>query len=72
MSVMVKNHEIDTKFVFAAHLVQILQTKLVYVAAILDLAAMVTPKVVGSGTLAKSLEHALGYIWAKFGAFTVD
>ena len=30
---------------------------------------MVTPKVIGLGTLAKSLDHALGYIWAKFGAF---
>ena len=30
------------------------------------------PKVAGSGGLAKSLEHALGYIWAKFGAFKID
>ena len=37
--------------------------------AILDLAAVATPKVAGLGALAKSLEHALGYICAKFGAF---
>ena len=35
----------------------------------LDLAAVATPKVADSGALAKSLEHALGYICAKFGAF---
>ena len=33
------------------------------------LAAVPTPKVVGSGVLAKTSEHALGYIWAEFGAF---
>lgn len=36
--------------------------------AILDLAAMVTPGVDGLGALTKSFQHALGYIWAKFGA----
>ena len=35
----------------------------------MDLAAVATPKVAGSGALAKSLEHTLGYICAKFGAF---
>ena len=35
----------------------------------LDLAAVATPKVVGSGALAKSLEHALGYVCARIGAF---
>ena len=72
MFVMVKQHEKDTKFAFAAHQVQMLQPKPFLVAAILDLVAMVTPKAVSSGTLAKSLEHALGYIWAKFGAFKID
>ena len=71
MSVMVKNHEIDTKFVFVAHKFQMLQPKPFLVAAILDLAAMATPKVAGSGILAKSKEHALVYIWAKFGAFKI-
>ena len=69
---MVKKHEIDTKFVFIAHLVQKLQPKPFYMAAILDLAPMATPKVARSGALAKSLENGLGYIWAKFGAFKTD
>ena len=51
--VMVKKHEIDTKFAFVAHLVQMLQPKPYLVAAILDLAAMATPKGAGSGALAK-------------------
>ena len=29
----------------------------------------VTPKDTGLGTIAKSLEHALGYIWVIFGVF---
>ena len=35
----------------------------------LDLAAVATPKVADSGALAKSLEHTLGCICAKYGAF---
>ena len=33
------------------------------------LAAVSTPKVAGSGALAKSSEYGLGYNWAEFGAF---
>ena len=33
------------------------------------LAAVPTPKVAGSGSLAKSKEYALVYIWVKVGAF---
>ena len=33
------------------------------------LAAAPTPKVAGSGALAKSIEHTLSYICAKFRAF---
>ena len=40
-------------FAFVAHLVQMLQTKQFWVAAILDLANMATPKVACSITLAK-------------------
>ena len=72
VSVMVKKHEKDTKFVFVAHQVQMLHPKPFLVAAILDLAAMATLNAVGAGNLAKSLEHALGYMWAKFGAFKID
>ena len=71
MFVMVEKHETNTKFVFVAHQVQMLQPKPFLVVAILDLAAMATPKVAGSGILAKSKEHALVYIWAKFGAFKI-
>ena len=53
MFVMVKKHEIDTKFAFVAHLVQMLQPNPFLVAAILDLATMATPKGAGSGALAK-------------------
>ena len=35
----------------------------------LRLAAGPTPRVAGSDALAKSLEHTLSYICAKFGAF---
>ena len=38
-------------------------------AAILDIAAILAPKVTCSGPLAKSIQHDLSYICAKFGAF---
>ena len=72
MFVMVKKHGKNTKFVFVAHQVQMLQPKPFLVAAILDLATMAAPKVANLGALAKSVEHALGYIWAKFGACKID
>ena len=66
---MVKKGKIDIKFLFVSHLAQKLWPNPFQVVAILDLAAILAPRVAGSGALAKLFQYNLSYICAKFGAF---
>ena len=69
MLIIVKKHEIDTKFGFVAHPLHMLEEKAITSGGHIGLAAVATPKVTGAGSLAKSFKYALSYTCAKFGAF---
>ena len=70
MFLMVKKHEIDTKFAFVAHLSQLLLPKLFIDGGHIVFGHNDDPEE-SLGTLTKSLELALFYIRDKFGAFTL-